>query len=228
MYEENDIRNIAIAIREKNGSSETYKASEMAEAVRSITSDNSDVYSFDQRRSEVADFLDNTTYDPNDYSVSLIPNYITQRTQNIPNGANVDVKQSGALVVSDAYSKIVYQKQIESGQQTLYNVIPNTETTFCIISSGKIVQSGLIKSTGACRMVNIPTVYNVRDIGGWACDGGTVKYGKLYRGGQIYEGAYDVFVNQLGIRHELNLQASRHRLGMRSDILAQTILFGIP
>ena len=208
MYEENNIREIAVAIREKNGSSETYKVSEMAEAVRSITADNSGVYSFDQRRSEVAAFLDNTTYDPNDYSVSLIPNYVTQKTQNIPNGANVDVTQSGTLVVSDTYSKIVYQKQIESGQQTIYNVTPNTETNFCIISNGEIVQSGLIKPTGACRMVNIPTVYNARDIGGWTCDGGTVKYGKLYRGGQIYEGAYDVFVNQLGIRHELNLRGA--------------------
>ena len=26
---------------------------------------------------------------------------------------------------------------------------------------------------------------NVRDLGGWSCDGGTVKYGKLFRGSEL-------------------------------------------
>lgn len=38
VYEENDIRNIANAIREKSGSSDTYKVSEMAQAVTDIPS----------------------------------------------------------------------------------------------------------------------------------------------------------------------------------------------
>lgn len=37
LYEENDIRDIAIAIREKNGTENTYNVSEMGDAIRAIT-----------------------------------------------------------------------------------------------------------------------------------------------------------------------------------------------
>ncbi len=46
----------------------------------------------------------------------------------------------------------------------------------------------------------------MRDLGGWECDGGTVKYGKLIRGGEPAASDIDVLVNQCGIRHELNLR----------------------
>lgn len=161
---------------------------------------------FSQVRSEVQSYLDNVTYDPTDYTTSQIANYITEKTQNIPNGASVDIVQNGALVISDTSSKIMYCKSVESGTQNIYNVTPNSETPFNVFADGKIIQSGLLKPTGNVRMINCPTINNMRDLGGWSCDGGTIKYGKLYRGGQVYEGAYDVFVNQLGIRHELNLR----------------------
>lgn len=163
---------------------------------------------YNQVRPEVQSYLDNVTYDPTDYTTSQIANYITEKTQNIPNGASVDIVQNGTLVISDTSSKILYFKAVESGTQSIYNVTPNVETPFNVIADGKIIQSGILKPTGICRMINCPTINNMRDLGGWSCDGGTVKYGKLYRGGQIYEGAYDVFVNQLGIRHELNLRGT--------------------
>lgn len=42
-YEEEDIRDIAVAIREKNGSTDTYKPSEMGDAVRAIEGGGSEV-----------------------------------------------------------------------------------------------------------------------------------------------------------------------------------------
>lgn len=44
--------------------------------------------------------------------------------------------------------------------------------------------------------------------GGWACDGGTVKYGKLFRGGYVTSADREVLVGQLGIQHELDLRGS--------------------
>lgn len=161
---------------------------------------------YNQVRPEVQNYLDNVTYDTTDYTTSQIADYVTEKTQNVPNGASVDIVQNGTIVISDTSSKMIYCKSIESGTQSIYNATPNTETVFNVISDGKIVQSGLLKPTGNVRMINCHTINNMRDLGGWSCDGGTVKYGKLYRGGQIYEGAYDVFVNQLGIKHELNLR----------------------
>ena len=196
------LTNIANAIRLKNGTSNKYEVSEMAEAINGT--DN--LIEFSQVRSEVQDYLDNVTYDSNDYTVSNIANYITEKTQNIPNGASVEVKQSGTLIITDKSSKIMYCRSVESGTQSIYNATPNADTIYNVIADGKLIQSGLLKPAGVCRMINCPTINNMRDLGGWSCDGGTVKYGKLYRGGQVYEGAYDVFVNQLGIRHELNLR----------------------
>ena len=169
-------------------------------------SDSGELVEFSQVRSEVQSFLDNVTYDSTDYTTSQIANYVSEKTQNIPNGASVDIVKNGTLVISDTSSKILYCKTVASGTEIIYNVTPNSETPFNVIADGKIIKNGLLKPSGTCRMINCPTINNMRDLGGWSCDGGSVKYGKLYRGGQIYEGAYDVFVNQLGIKHELNLR----------------------
>ena len=66
------------------------------------------------------------------------------------------------------------------------------------------------------RIIEADGAYNIRDIGGWAAqDGKTVKYGMLYRGGQLNgyagmdsmteRGKY-VFREILGIRSELDLR----------------------
>jgi len=47
---------------------------------------------------------------------------------------------------------------------------------------------------------------NTRDLGGWSCDGGTVKYGMLFRGGETDPEDKDLMVNQIGIKHELQLR----------------------
>ena len=55
--------------------------------------------------------------------------------------------------------------------------------------------------------------YNVRDLGGWACDGGTIKYGMLVRGGDTNPADKDLMVNQVGIRTEVRLfESSAHGL----------------
>ena len=44
LYEETDIQNIANAIREKTKSTDTFKVSEMADAISEIKSGNTDVF----------------------------------------------------------------------------------------------------------------------------------------------------------------------------------------
>lgn len=48
---------------------------------------------------------------------------------------------------------------------------------------------------------------NVRDLGGWTCDGGTIKYGKLFRGGSFNNEDKGIFYNQLKITSEIDLRA---------------------
>lgn len=56
--------------------------------------------------------------------------------------------------------------------------------------------------------------YNARDIGGWNCDGGTVKYGKIYRSANIRTSrditglAKSIYIDNLGVKYEIDLRSA--------------------
>lgn len=128
----------------------------------------------------VRNYLANVTYDSSDYSTSQIANYAP-----------------AAAVVSN-YRPI--GKTL--GGKTYYNPVPGVETPFA--ASGK---AGTLKPLDFLRYIQANT-WNVRDLGGWACDGGTVKYGLLFRGGEPSSADYNVLVKELGIKYDLNLRGS--------------------
>lgn len=132
----------------------------------------------------VRNYLDNVTYDPDDYSVSQIADY------------------APASPVVSNYKPI--GKAV--GDKSFYNEIPNVETLF---QSDDIY--GTVKPLDHVRYINTPVAPNVRDIGGWACDGGTVRYGLLYRGGYLSLADRDVLVDELGIRHDLDLRGATEK-----------------
>ena len=156
----------------------------------------------------VKQFVEEVTYDPADYSTSQIASYAGQSTsydKAKPNGVVVNVP-AGRLVIADTYSNIVAEKEAVAGDNVLYNLIPSESgADYVLIANGKAKQSGHLEPSGRVRMINCATS-NVRDLGGWACDGGMVKYGKLFRGGEFNPEDIDIFLNQLRIRHELNLR----------------------
>ena len=126
----------------------------------------------------VRNYLENVTYDPNDYTTSQIANYapatpVTSNTK--PIGKTID-------------------------GVTYYNEVPNAETPFASTNS-----AGTLKPLDTLRWLKTATV-NVRDLGGWACDGGTIKYGVLFRGGEPEASDKDIMVNQVGVKYELNLR----------------------
>ena len=62
-------------------------------------------------------------------------------------------------------------------------------------------------------MIRTETLHNVRDMGGWkTTDGGTLKYDRLFRGGQlnrdktISQGDVDLLKNFLGIKADVDLR----------------------
>ena len=166
-----------------------------------------ETYTFDQRRTEVANFLDNVTYDPSDYSSSQIGNYVTSTSSNHPVGVTINMKAAGTLTVIDGYTGRTVSKAVSAGDVTIYNCTPGATSKFVLTNAdGSIVQNGIIKPTGACRMIHMTNVDNIRDLGGWACDGGTVKYGLLIRGGKLSAADRAVLVGELGVQHDLDLR----------------------
>lgn len=212
LYEETDVQDIAAAIREKTGSTETYKIAQMGDAVRGISTGlKSEVYTYNQCRPEVERYIKNVTYDPADYAVSSIQDYVTSTSANHPVGVDIVMKSAGTLKIVDGYTGNSVSQPVSAGAITVYNCTPGAISTFALLDAdGKLVQQGVIKPTGVCRMIHMLDVYNVRDLGGWACDGGTVKYGLLFRGGEVYGYLSDdgrrQALDMLGILKEIDLR----------------------
>ena len=130
----------------------------------------------------VRNYLAAATYDPSDYSTSQIANY------------------APADAVVSNYKPI----GVTAGSETYYNEIPNVKTPFANSS-----KAGTLKPLDFLRWIRTTagaTAWNVRDLGGWACDGGTVKYGLLIRGGKLSAEDRAVLVGEIGIQHDLDLR----------------------
>ena len=170
---------IADAIRAKGGTTGTMTLDQMPEKITALSS--KVAIEWHQCPEAVRNYLANVTYDPSDYSTSQIANY------------------APATALAANYRPI--GKTL--GGKTYCNEVPGIETPFA--SGGK---AGTLKPLDALRWLNTPQAQNVRDLGGWSCDGGTVKYGLLFRGGQPTSADREVLVNQCGVRVDLDLRST--------------------
>lgn len=189
---------------------------------------NPQLYTFSQERDEVANFLNNVTYDPADYTTTQINNYVTTTSANWPEGITITMKSAGSLTVIDGYTGNLITEQVAAGNKTIYNCTPGVISYFTLTNSnGAIVQEGYIKPTGTCRMIRMPNVDNIRDLGGWACDGGKIKYGKLFRGGEMYgyltEEGKQQALQMMGILKEIDLRFTEDLNGRTESGFGPTV-----
>ena len=95
----------------------------------------------------------------------------------------------------------------------IYDVQPGLECFFNTYLYDISIGSGTVTTEGPVRMINVPSMSNVRDFGGWTTsDGRTVKYGKLIRGSELNgmhaASATDIrHLMILGVGAELDLRA---------------------
>lgn len=216
---------IADAIREKSGGVNHYKPSEMATAIRAIeTGAAAPDYVFDQRNDAVKAYLENVVYDPNDYSTSQITTYTAQSTsyrKDQPVGAEVTTGQ-GMLTVVDGGNLGADRYSVTGEKTTLYNLTPGAQSQFGIVRDGKLATAGTVRPTGSLRMLRISGggggVKNARDLGGWPCDGGTVRYGRLFRTSELNGEALPQFqIDEAGIAAMRNLLRIDYEVDLRGD-----------
>lgn len=220
LYNDTSIKAIANAIRAKNGKTDTYTVAEMAGAINNIPvgqSVNSVITNYSINNQAIADFDANVTY-TDDYSTSQMGTYdhpISYTKYGKPNGANPTNIVQGMLNLTDVNMGRTYTFAVNDNE-TIYNVSPNGVCYYTITNNSKVVSDGQLNPTGKVRTLYGTTLKNCRDLGGWACDGGTVKYGKLFRTSeltglsrpteQITAEEKQMFIQLLGIKCEVDLR----------------------
>jgi len=158
-------------------------------------------------------FCDGVTY-TSDYTASQVEPYTRRSDANSgrPVGVNVSLK-SGVLRQYNVGK--VNTESVSEGQKTLYNFQSEATGSYAVVDDGKVVSFGGVSATGNVRVIYGSTLKNMRDIGGWACDGGTVRYGLLYRsseftgsggGTQMSTADKNMIQNLLGVRAELDMR----------------------
>lgn len=212
LYEEASVQAIANAIRAKNGETATYKIADMAAAISAISGspivDDSleNTIQYRQMNATAAEFITDVDYteNANDYSITKVTPYYSAATsysKEEPDGLKIKVPVNTALTVAQGDKT---RSEAVSGASTIYNMEPLKAGTFSF--GGKTYK---IVPEGGVRMIYTPSVWNVRDLGGWECTGGRVKYGKIFRGGHfgsITDADKSTIVNWLGIATDIDLR----------------------
>ena len=109
------------------------------------------------------------------------------------------------------------------GLTKVWNCIPGKTYSWRLKDGATVHSTGSATVTGLKRMIYNGGIPNVRDIGGWPCTGGRVKYGRIIRGfGMTYvDGHLTAFDDEtvtsanpgiatlldLGVAHEIDLRS---------------------
>ena len=229
LYEEASVQDIAVAIREKTGGTETYKVAQMGNAVRGIAGspivDDSleNTVQYRQMNISAAEFIANVDYteNANDYSVTKVTPYYSATTaysKEEPDGLKIKVTGNTALTVAQGGKT---RSDAVSGAGVIYNMEPLKAGTFAF--GGKTYK---FVPEGGVRMIYTPSVWNVRDLGGWACTGGRVKYGKIFRGGHfgsITDADKSTIVDWLGVATDIDLRNNSETGGITASPLGGSV-----
>lgn len=167
------------------------------------------------------DFIQNVVYPDNDYTFTRITDYTTQSTQyrkDLPSPVRLippvvsegkelvlEIYADGAMVRSDIHA-------LESKALEVWNLIPQKSYTYRLYvvnadDTRSEIADGSFRTEGTVRMLNIGYIYNFRDIGGWRLpDGKRVKYGKVFRTGELEIPDKQLKITEEGINELLNVQ----------------------
>ncbi len=114
---------------------------------------------------------------------------------------------------ADEGESMVQYFRPSQGACYIANLIPGNTYSYQVVVDDEEVAKGDFAVEGPLRMIYAPSVYNMRDLGGWTTDDGkTVRYGLVYRGGEVNgthpatEADLDYLKKVVGIGAELDLR----------------------
>lgn len=230
------LTDVADAIRKKGGTEGTMALPDgFVERIKEISGLNTVVTDYPQMNEPVTSYLaaaDAAYTDANGDTVSVVANYETSKNDAdrplsypIKSTSGVLFLQSEAtgkgwtLVVNDDYIR-----------GSIANAVPGEVHQYLVKdANGNLLENGRIKPTGKVRMVKFSGyIRNFRDLGGWACDGGTIKYGKLFRSAVISssETWIDPQISEnIGIRHEIDFRGDKEANYMIESTLGTSVRY---
>ena len=182
---------IADAIRAKKGTAGTMTPAQMATAISGIST--KEVLSWHQCPEIVRSYLAaaQAAY-PNDPNVTVIDQYAVKRALGVPAEHTKPVPYSvDGVTYTDNVPNVVtpFATPSEAGTLTALDRLRWINTHHAEPAAGSQHQRG----------------YNCRDLGGWACDGGTIRYGMLVRGSEPNPADKELMVDRIGVKTEVQL-----------------------
>ena len=169
---------------------------------------------FDPLNEHMRAYLDNSDYTAAVQDRSIIEVYSplgTAYRKPIPYEIETD-RDSYLYFYNLTEDQEVYQTvYLKDNVFYVYNLVPERDYLWVLYDmDGNEFDRGYVRPMGVPRIIYTESVHNVRDMGGWAANGGTVRYGLMYRGGSV-DGALpvdQVILKKLGIKLELDLRTN--------------------
>lgn len=171
----------------------------------------------------VEEFISNNTYDRT--SVSVVANYNVAPTwrRDQPRSVTIPIptleSKPRKMVVNYSENKDMSDSiSVKTGRESkvwhIYNLIPGRTYYYEVVADDAVITKGEFTTQGRVRMLRFNSGSNMRDLGGWTtADGRTVRYGKVYRGGELHKGLETTMNNYdladfiaMGITAELDLR----------------------
>lgn len=161
---------------------------------------------------------------------AVITDYCKNESLDKPIPYKLGVPEGATKVyVVESKDSFGWKAEVSDDTYPITNLIPGRRYNYFFTNDeGMLIQNGICTANEQVRMIDAGSnTFNIRDIGGWECDGGTMKYGMIYRGCELNGDNYNItlsedqktfFRDTLGIRDEIDLRSDKETDGIDNVI----------